>query len=91
MQDPSHAHVELNRHEDFHSHDVVPGESAALVNSTMLMVLAIVAGLVLMALVFAWSPWAGGDSSVTPGQGGEDAQPSQQQQAPERLPQQSPR
>ena len=90
MQDPSHAHVELNRSEDFHSHDVVPGESAALVNSTMLMVLAIVAAFVLMALVFAWSPWSGGDS-VTPGQGGEDVQPSQQQQAPERLPQQSPR
>ena len=90
MQDPSHAHVELNRSEDFHSHDVVPGESAALVNSTMLMVLAIVAGLVLVALVFAWSPWADGNN-VTPGQGGEDVQPSQQQQAPERLPQQSPR
>jgi hypothetical protein len=88
MQDPSHGHPELNRPDDFHRHDVALAEeaTAAGINSMLMLILAAVGGLILLGLVFAWSPWSG-DEGVTPGQGGQDT-PVPEQQAPERLPQQ---
>jgi hypothetical protein len=55
--------------------------SSAVTASMMLVILAVVTALILLGVVFAWNPWAGGDSTG-PGQGGEDSEPVQEQQVP---------
>ena len=66
----------MHEHPTFgHDHGASPYEISA---AMMTIILVVIATLLLLGVVFAWNPWAGG-GSTTPGQGGEN-EPAQEQQ-----------
>lgn len=76
----------MTMHHGHTSHDHIGGGFAPMT----IMLFALLIGLLMLFLVFAWNPWTtGGNGSGGPGQGGSD-EPAQQQTVPnqpeERLP-----
>ena len=63
-----------------HTHRDYPEDTTGITASMMMVILAVLAALVLLGLVFAWNPWAANGGGAGPGQGGDDNQPAQEEQ-----------